>query len=78
MGWLLLSSVRNQEPPRCPCFLKPWLSPQVELVVVGDDCVLPARGIAGRRGIAGTTFVHKVLPCAAPALHRSVTTPGPF
>lgn len=31
-------------------------------VVVGDDCALAGRGtgIAGRRGIAGTCFVHKI------------------
>lgn len=33
---------------------------QVELVVVGDDCALEGKGLAGRRGIAGTVFVHKV------------------
>eukprot|EP00966_Prymnesium_polylepis_P294894 6809884-Prymnesium_polylepis.1 len=34
----------------------------VEMVVVGDDCALAGRGtgIAGRRGIAGTCFVHKI------------------
>lgn len=31
------------------------------MVIVGDDCALPPpRGIAGRRGLAGTLFVHKV------------------
>ncbi|CAD7699261.1 unnamed protein product [Ostreobium quekettii] len=33
---------------------------RVEMVVVGDDCALRADGIAGRRGLAGTIFVHKV------------------
>ncbi|KAK2985543.1 hypothetical protein RJ640_006430 [Escallonia rubra] len=34
---------------------------QVEMVIVGDDCALPPpRGIAGRRGLAGTILVHKV------------------
>ncbi|CAI7896571.1 unnamed protein product [Closterium sp. NIES-53] len=36
------------------------------MVVVGDDCALPPpRGIAGRRGLAGTVFVHKVAGAAA-------------
>ncbi|RWW23812.1 hypothetical protein BHE74_00005565 [Ensete ventricosum] len=31
------------------------------MVLVGDDCALPPpRGIAGRRGLAGTILVHKV------------------
>lgn len=30
----------------------------VEMVVVADDCALPRdKGIAGRRGVAGTVFV---------------------
>lgn len=33
---------------------------RVAVVVVGDDCGVPVTGIAGRRGIAGTVFVHKV------------------
>ncbi|OIW21498.1 hypothetical protein TanjilG_05147 [Lupinus angustifolius] len=34
---------------------------KVETVIVGDDCALPPpRGIAGRRGLAGTVLVHKV------------------
>ncbi len=33
---------------------------QVEMIVVGDDCALPHSRITGRRGIAGTVFVHKV------------------
>ena len=39
----------------------------VELLVVGDDCAIAHRGagIAGRRGIAGTCFVHKVAGAAA-------------
>ena len=33
----------------------------VEMVVVADDCALPVdKGITGRRGVAGTVFVHKV------------------
>ncbi|XP_031374939.1 putative 3,4-dihydroxy-2-butanone kinase isoform X2 [Punica granatum] len=40
----------------------------VETVIVGDDCALPPpRGIAGRRGLAGTIFVHKVAGAAAAA-----------
>ncbi|KAG9153645.1 hypothetical protein Leryth_008575 [Lithospermum erythrorhizon] len=36
------------------------------MVIVGDDCALPPpRGIAGRRGLAGTIFVHKVAGAAA-------------
>ncbi|KAI4352064.1 hypothetical protein L6164_006350 [Bauhinia variegata] len=39
---------------------------QVETVIVGDDCALPPpRGIAGRRGLAGTILVHKVAGAAA-------------
>ncbi|MCO5548200.1 hypothetical protein L7F22_001657 [Adiantum nelumboides] len=39
---------------------------KVEMVIVGDDCALPPpRGIAGRRGLAGTLFVHKVAGSAA-------------
>ncbi|KAL2630291.1 hypothetical protein R1flu_014977 [Riccia fluitans] len=41
---------------------------KVEVVIVGDDCALPPpRGIAGRRGLAGTLFVHKVAGAAAQA-----------
>ncbi|XP_073317373.1 putative 3,4-dihydroxy-2-butanone kinase [Primulina huaijiensis] len=40
----------------------------VEMVIVGDDCALPPpRGIAGRRGLAGAIFVHKVAGAAAAA-----------
>ncbi|KAJ7970224.1 Dihydroxyacetone kinase [Quillaja saponaria] len=40
----------------------------VETVIVGDDCALPPpRGIAGRRGLAGTVLVHKVAGAAAAA-----------
>eukprot|EP00897_Mesotaenium_endlicherianum_P005163 jgi/Mesen1/4675/ME000241S03716 len=40
----------------------------VQMVVVGDDCALPPpRGLAGRRGLAGTVFVHKVAGAAAEA-----------
>ncbi|KAK9115078.1 hypothetical protein Syun_021875 [Stephania yunnanensis] len=41
---------------------------KVEMVIVGDDCALPPpRGIAGRRGLAGTVFVHKIAGAAAAA-----------
>ncbi|CAA7400813.1 unnamed protein product [Spirodela intermedia] len=41
---------------------------KVEMVIVGDDCALPPpRGIAGRRGLAGTILVHKVAGAAATA-----------
>lgn len=35
---------------------------QVEMVIVSDDCALPDKRNVGRRGIAGTVFVHKVAP----------------
>ncbi|KAM5570320.1 putative 3,4-dihydroxy-2-butanone kinase [Rosa sericea] len=39
---------------------------KVETVIVGDDCALPPpRGIAGRRGLAGTILVHKIAGAAA-------------
>ena len=39
---------------------------KVEMVVVGDDCSLPPPlGVAGRRGLCGTLFVHKVAGAAA-------------
>lgn len=34
---------------------------KVEMVIVGDDCSLPGKGLAGRRGIAGTILVNKVV-----------------
>uniref|UniRef100_A0A1J3G398 Putative 3,4-dihydroxy-2-butanone kinase n=1 Tax=Noccaea caerulescens TaxID=107243 RepID=A0A1J3G398_NOCCA len=41
---------------------------KIETVIVGDDCALPPpRGIAGRRGLAGTVLVHKVAGAAASA-----------
>ncbi|KAL9324392.1 hypothetical protein ACSQ67_009249 [Phaseolus vulgaris] len=41
---------------------------KVETVIVGDDCALPPpRGIAGRRGLAGTVLVQKVAGAAAAA-----------
>ncbi|KAG0591587.1 hypothetical protein M758_1G182600 [Ceratodon purpureus] len=42
---------------------------KVEMVIVGDDCALPPppRGPVGRRGLAGTLFVHKVAGAAAAA-----------
>lgn len=44
---------------------------KVEMVIVGDDCALPPpRGIAGRRGLAGTILVHKIAGAtAASGLH---------
>ena len=45
----------------------------VEMVVVGDDCALPGKGLAGRRGIAGAVLVNKVChpePGIAAALVR--------
>lgn len=36
---------------------------QVEMLVVDDDCALPPQRITGRRGLAGTVFVHKA--CSA-------------
>jgi dihydroxyacetone kinase len=42
---------------------------KVETVIVGEDCALPPpRGIAGRRGLAGTVLVHKVLSSFTPFL----------
>src|SRR6478609_4172621 len=38
-----------------------------EMVVIGDDVSLPSGPDAGRRGIAGTVFVHKVAGAAAAA-----------
>ncbi|GMH16107.1 hypothetical protein Nepgr_017948 [Nepenthes gracilis] len=39
---------------------------KIETVIVGDDCALPPpRGIAGRRGLAGTVLVHKIAGAAA-------------
>ncbi|GMH17465.1 hypothetical protein Nepgr_019306 [Nepenthes gracilis] len=39
---------------------------KIETVIVGDDCALPpSRGIAGRRGLAGTILVNKVAGAAA-------------
>ncbi|BBN07820.1 phosphoenolpyruvate---glycerone phosphotransferase subunit DhaK [Marchantia polymorpha subsp. ruderalis] len=41
---------------------------KIEVIIVGDDCALPPpRGLAGRRGLAGTLFVHKVAGAAAAA-----------
>jgi len=40
----------------------------VSMVVVGDDCAIPReKGVTGRRGIAGTCFVHKIAGAAAEA-----------
>ena len=41
---------------------------KVDMVVVADDCALPPPlGVAGRRGLAGTLFVHKCAGGAAAA-----------
>lgn len=37
----------------------------VQMVVVGEDCAIDEPGLAGRRGLAGTVFVHKVAGAAA-------------
>lgn len=38
----------------------------VEMLVVGDDVTLPrSKGITGRRGLAGTVLVHKIIGAAA-------------
>jgi len=38
----------------------------VQMIVVADDCALPVdKGITGRRGVAGTVFVHKAAGAAA-------------
>lgn len=35
--------------------------PKIEMVVVADDCGIPRnKSMAGRRGLAGTVFVHKI------------------
>lgn len=40
----------------------------VKMVIVDDDCALPiGKGITGGRGVAGTTFVHKIAGAAAAA-----------
>jgi dihydroxyacetone kinase len=38
---------------------------QVSMVIVGEDVALCDKGIAGRRGLAGTVLVHKVAGAAA-------------
>ncbi|KAK1287944.1 putative 3,4-dihydroxy-2-butanone kinase [Acorus calamus] len=41
---------------------------KIETIVVGDDCALPpARGITGRRGLAGTILITKIAGAAAAA-----------
>lgn len=40
---------------------------KVDMVVVGDDVALEGDGQVGRRGIAGTVFVHKIAGAAAQA-----------
>ena len=42
------------------------------MLVVGDDCALPYSHLVGRRGIAGTVFVHKVLFDSYQYLHSLV------
>ena len=39
----------------------------VRVVIVGDDVALPPNPVAGRRGLAGTLFVHKIAGAAAAA-----------
>lgn len=43
------------------------LNVNVKMVIVGDDCAIPADKTksVGRRGIAGTVFVHKIAGAAA-------------
>ncbi|MGF6099277.1 dihydroxyacetone kinase subunit DhaL [Pseudomonas sp. 18175] len=40
---------------------------KVDMVVVGDDVALDGEGRVGRRGIAGTVFIHKIAGAAAQA-----------
>ncbi|PSC68530.1 3,4-dihydroxy-2-butanone kinase [Micractinium conductrix] len=40
---------------------------KVEMVVSADDCALQSNGVVGRRGIAGSIFVHKIAGAAAAA-----------
>lgn len=40
---------------------------KVDMVVVGDDVALDGDGRVGRRGIAGTVFIHKIAGAAAQA-----------
>lgn len=43
-------------------FQKKMTGSPLQTVIVGEDCALPPpRGIAGRRGLAGTVLIHKVL-----------------
>ncbi|GMN62223.1 hypothetical protein TIFTF001_031322 [Ficus carica] len=45
----------------------------IKTVIVGDDCALPPpRGIAGRRGLAGTILVLKVLPTSFTLLKTDI------
>eukprot|EP00743_Colponemidia_sp_Colp-15_P012173 GILK01013765.1.p1 GENE.GILK01013765.1~~GILK01013765.1.p1 ORF type:complete len:587 (+),score=81.25 GILK01013765.1:42-1802(+) len=37
----------------------------VEMVIVGDDCAIETPSLAGKRGLAGTVLVHKVVGAAA-------------
>jgi len=53
---------------------------KVEMVVVGDDCSLPGKGLAGRRGIAGTILVNKVvqsIPNTAGTKHHGTASTIP-
>lgn len=38
---------------------------EVDMVVVGEDVALADTGLAGRRGLAGTVYVHKVRMASA-------------
>jgi len=40
---------------------------RVEMVVVGEDVAIDSPGLAGRRGLAGTLYVHKVAGATAAA-----------
>lgn len=58
---LLHSSSRTRGPAPRPYSPKSALNVrQVEMLIVDDDCALPPQRITGRRGLAGTVFVHKV------------------
>lgn len=43
---------------------------------MADDCALEGKGIAGRRGIAGTVFVHKVAPSSDQLFYHHQKTSG--
>ena len=60
----------NRSPLTCMC-IPPTVQLEgynVEMVIVGEDCALPPpRGLAGRRGLAGTLLCLKVAGAAAAA-----------